>query len=519
MQLNLILPTLADGNVYHVYCSIYNEGAEQLFQEAMHVCGKAWHMSDVQVCTDRAHLAKCNCFILYLNTRTWSNGTLSKDMLEGELEEAMEAGVQLCLAHEMPMFAYPGSSWDQINPVDGEMLTASSRTRHACDFGDFFVLTPKRLLEQKLYNTIATPLKGGQWRAVSLKIFAKQLYGLLGSAPVVEELPLSGMEQLAREENSHLVKSRRLDSRLAFSSTTLNRFTPHLRAYLSRRQSKRASLPSFRQAGAMLRAERVVTKWHGRCQRHDRVLPPELPPVASASVLGSWQAEGELAETIDFMASIYDEAIVDAETPPIEDTVEQHGTWAQSRPSSRPSGEQPCITIMPRSQASLGDEAGGSLPNSLLEVKDTSLLEVEDIRGPEQLQVHGHELATTPQGGAYTHSREPACRRLRSQSQTPPAASMLERAAAERVAMGASHSRCTCTTENKQPDLPATLRELIKSTNFVPPAQPMRSPPPVPPIDMSNTKSRRRSAGKEARPVAQHVDGQALPEDGRGVQT
>ena len=165
MQLNLILPTLAHGDVYHVYCSIYNEGAEQLFQEAMHVCGKAWHMSDVQVCTDRAHLAECNCFILYLNARTWSNGALSKDMLEGELEEAMEAGVQLCLAHEMPMFAYPGSSWDQINPVDGEMLTASSRTRHACDFGDFFVLTPRRLLEQKLYNTIATPLK--RWTVAS----------------------------------------------------------------------------------------------------------------------------------------------------------------------------------------------------------------------------------------------------------------------------------------------------------------------------------------------------------------
>ena len=278
MQLNLILPTLADGNVYHVYCSIYNEGAEQLFQEAMHVCGKAWHMSDVQVCTDRAHLAECNCFILYLNARTWSNEALSKYMLEEELAEAMEAGVQLCLAHEMSMFVYPGSTWDQINPVDGEKPT-SSRTRHACDFGDFFALTPKRLLEQKLYNTIATPLKGGQWRAVSLKMFAKQLFGLLDSAAMTEEF--TSMERIPRDEKSHFITSRMISSKVRPVSSLFHPRQPRILPQTSSSNVHATVTPTHDPAGA---SSSIPDVWvHKRSvsestAQHIRRQSAEVPP-------------------------------------------------------------------------------------------------------------------------------------------------------------------------------------------------------------------------------------------------
>jgi len=87
----------------------------------------------------------------------------------------MDAGIQLSLAHEMPMFAFPGSSWDQIQTMGSS--GAESRPRHACDFGIFFAQTPKCLLTRNIYNNIAIPLKGGEWRGVSLKMFMKQFSG------------------------------------------------------------------------------------------------------------------------------------------------------------------------------------------------------------------------------------------------------------------------------------------------------------------------------------------------------
>ena len=77
------------------------------------------------------NLHRCQHMILYLTSKTWTQGEAWSDDLAGELEQAMGFGVHILLAHEMPS-------------TDGETA------RNSCDFSAMFShpqgATPQSLL-------------------------------------------------------------------------------------------------------------------------------------------------------------------------------------------------------------------------------------------------------------------------------------------------------------------------------------------------------------------------------------
>ena len=64
-------------------------------------------------------------------------------------------------------------------------------SRPACEFSDFFASTPPELLRKGIYSKIATPLKGGPWRDVSLLMLLEQAFGII-EAPVLKSWRSSG---------------------------------------------------------------------------------------------------------------------------------------------------------------------------------------------------------------------------------------------------------------------------------------------------------------------------------------
>ena len=145
----------------HVYCSLFNAGAEQLIRQV-----NAILTTKLTVTSKEEQLARCERMLLLLDERTFTSPS-SADLL-AEIQRAFDLGVPLVLAHEMP----------SVDPEDGA-------ARHACEFGDFFRSTPDVLLKAGLYNTLAVPLKGGEWRGVSLKLLAMEF----AKEPTVHKLP------------------------------------------------------------------------------------------------------------------------------------------------------------------------------------------------------------------------------------------------------------------------------------------------------------------------------------------
>jgi len=107
------------------------------------------------VTMDVTCLAKCDHMLLYLSSQTWTRGEAS-EMLGKEVDQAMDLGVHVLLAHEMP--------------GDGE------QARSGCEFGSFFSCadgtTPGELLKRGIYSEIAVALKGGPWREASMAMLA-----------------------------------------------------------------------------------------------------------------------------------------------------------------------------------------------------------------------------------------------------------------------------------------------------------------------------------------------------------
>ena len=149
----LSLPPLLPGKKCHIFCSEHNPGGLELLQELQNE-----KKLRLKITQDDEYLSQCNQMLVYLTQRTWSCGA-SSDTLATQVEKAMRLRIPLLLAHEMTGLGQEG--------------------RNACEFGFFFSVTPAALLRNGIYATIAVPLKGGQWRQVSM--------ALLGKALAVEE--------------------------------------------------------------------------------------------------------------------------------------------------------------------------------------------------------------------------------------------------------------------------------------------------------------------------------------------
>ena len=151
-----VLPEPRDGCTHHVYCSSQNEGAARLMREV------ASHFEPeltIKITERIDDLPTSERMVLYLTSLTWTSGPKS-DAFAQEIQRAMDAKVPLLLCHEMP-------------GVGGQA------ERYGCPFDIFFEhedgATPPQLLKAKIYSAIATPLKGGAWRSVSMVLVAQAL--------------------------------------------------------------------------------------------------------------------------------------------------------------------------------------------------------------------------------------------------------------------------------------------------------------------------------------------------------
>lgn len=154
-------PDEAAGKAHHLYCSPHNAGALELSQELLRT-----HPAPLAVMADVGQLEACEHMALYLTGRTWTSGDAAV-ALAHEVALAMRRGVHILLLHEMP----------------GEEQAA----RHGCEFSTFFasrpgpsghlprIGTPPNLLQAGLYSQIAVPLKGAEYRKVSMALVATGL--------------------------------------------------------------------------------------------------------------------------------------------------------------------------------------------------------------------------------------------------------------------------------------------------------------------------------------------------------
>lgn len=138
---------------HHVFCSANNAGASALICEVQEALGVR-----VAESSNADELHQCDHVLLYLNGLTWTSGETS-DALAAEVRRAMDLGVPLLLAHEMPG------------------AVGADADRHSVDFASFFACdlgaTPPDLLNRGCYHTIAIALKGGAWRRAGLVMVAQ----------------------------------------------------------------------------------------------------------------------------------------------------------------------------------------------------------------------------------------------------------------------------------------------------------------------------------------------------------
>ena len=115
------------------------------------------HKSALSVTDHAKKMLQCESMLVYLTDRTWDNGQDSKD-LGRQVAFALSHGIPLLLVHEMP----------DIAGDDG---------RHGVEFARFFhpEQTPRSLINAGIYHTVAVPLKGGNYRAVSMSLLVQKI--------------------------------------------------------------------------------------------------------------------------------------------------------------------------------------------------------------------------------------------------------------------------------------------------------------------------------------------------------
>jgi hypothetical protein len=157
IQQRFALPVLAGGCRYHLFVSERNAGAAALVAEL-----ERTRRLVLATTSDPAQLRHCAAFLLHLTRKTWTSGE-SSAALAHQVLEAMDAGVELLLTHEMPGLG-------------------SNEERDACRFELFFACddgtTPDELLARGVYRSVALALKGGPLRLVSMALIHQAIANL-----------------------------------------------------------------------------------------------------------------------------------------------------------------------------------------------------------------------------------------------------------------------------------------------------------------------------------------------------
>jgi len=154
---------------FHVFCSQLNPGAMALMEELSRARGFQLQLGPaatdektvnvLHVTHNADQLCSSDHMLLYLTAQTWTR-PFESTALRDELLLALELGVHVQLAHEMPG-------------------AGGQEERFGCEFGDFFGhpdgATPANLLKRGIYSEIAVPLKGGPWREASMVLMGMAL--------------------------------------------------------------------------------------------------------------------------------------------------------------------------------------------------------------------------------------------------------------------------------------------------------------------------------------------------------
>ena len=131
-----VLPAPRNGCSFHLYCSPLLEGVLQLSEELRTHYGST--QQQLRITQQPSELRLCDYMLVYLTANTWQSGAASVE-LAAEVAAALQSGVALLLAHEMP----------------GEGQDA----RHAAEFSDFFQCdrgaTPPQLIRAGIYKQVA----------------------------------------------------------------------------------------------------------------------------------------------------------------------------------------------------------------------------------------------------------------------------------------------------------------------------------------------------------------------------
>jgi len=152
---------------HHVYCSPKNLGAAELIEDVKETLG----LKDLLVTSQLEGLDECDHMLVYLTNLTWTSASFAE-----EVALAMQKGVHLLLAHEMPGADESNEKIPEQQEEEKESESVGRRRRPSVPFSTFFTYgeggTPLQLVRAGIYQEIAVPLKGGAWRKTSLTILA-----------------------------------------------------------------------------------------------------------------------------------------------------------------------------------------------------------------------------------------------------------------------------------------------------------------------------------------------------------
>lgn len=164
---------------FHLFCSPHNINAKQLVKELKPVVKRLTSISggcrkravNLLVTEDIASLGDASHMLVYLHGQTWTYGDASRRFAH-DVVLALRAGVPLLLIYEKTG------------------ATDLTNDRHAVEFERFFDAgwTPDHLLigDANIYRTMATPLKGGEFRAAGLAAIAARALEASGPRNPIE---------------------------------------------------------------------------------------------------------------------------------------------------------------------------------------------------------------------------------------------------------------------------------------------------------------------------------------------
>jgi len=171
----VLLPEPYLGRKHHLFCSMFNAGARELADELSKSDVFAPKSAALMFTSEAAELHECDHMLLLLDTRTWTSGAVTTELV-AHIHLAMKTGVHIVCVHES--------------------LSVVGAARFECDFGRMFDdgWTPAHLERRplNLYQDIAISLKGAEWRTPGLVAFASKLVSSAGPhTPLEFKVPLT----------------------------------------------------------------------------------------------------------------------------------------------------------------------------------------------------------------------------------------------------------------------------------------------------------------------------------------